>query len=69
MRGQLIAASKRTSHALYASPAIDQDAAALALRLFCRARKARHFVVNHHAFNRSNLPRQFARSSAFQVAA
>ena len=37
MRGQLIAASKRTSHALYASPAIDQDAAALALRLFCRA--------------------------------
>ena len=31
MRGRLIAASKRTSHALYASPAIDQDASAALL--------------------------------------
>ena len=52
MGGQLIAASKRRSHALWASPAIDQDAAALALRLFRRGRKLRHFLVNNHAFNR-----------------
>ena len=68
MRGQLIAVSKRTSQRCM--PRLQSTKTLLLSRCGSSAAlKARHFVVNHHAFNRSNLPRQAARSSAFQVAA